>query len=177
MTISLGYCHCGCGKKTNISQRTHIKKGYKTGQPFRYIRGHHRRKSLAEYVIDFNGCWVWQRATNGSGYGVMKVKGKRKYAHRHYYEQIIGPIPDGLEIDHLCNNPSCVNPVHLEPKTHSENISRWEHKKLTTEEAKGVRCLRRLGLSQRSIGKLFGISHPTVANIEHGKYFREEGLA
>jgi hypothetical protein len=76
------------------------------------------------------GCWLWQGATNGAGtppgYGVVSFGGKRQYAHRLLYEVAVGEIPDGLEIDHLCKVTNCVNPDHLEPVTHGENLRRGE---------------------------------------------------
>ncbi len=69
-------------------------------------------------------CWLWRGATNGQGYGVIGVDGHQRYAHRLSYELFVGPIPDGLELDHLCRTPACVNPAHLEPVTHQENIRR-----------------------------------------------------
>jgi hypothetical protein len=80
--------------------------------------------------ITESGCIVWTGGTNGVGYGSFYV-GKvypgehgRGYAHRWSYETFVGPIPDGLHLDHLCRNRSCVNPDHLEPVTIRENLLR-----------------------------------------------------
>jgi hypothetical protein len=72
------------------------------------------------------GCWLWLGCLHDFGYGMFSVRQRRVYAHRFAYELLVGPIPDGLEIDHLCRNPRCVNPEHLEPVTHAENILRGE---------------------------------------------------
>ena len=69
-------------------------------------------------------CWVWSRALLKSGYGALKRNGKSLRAHRWMYEQACGPIPDGLVLDHLCENKPCVNPEHLEPVTKRENERR-----------------------------------------------------
>ncbi len=74
-------------------------------------------------------CWEWQGALDRGGYGKLSgtdSEGKRRHiiAHRFVYEQLIGPIPDGLTIDHLCLNKACVNPYHLEPVSNRENIRR-----------------------------------------------------
>lgn len=71
-----------------------------------------------------DGCWIWQSGDNGSGYGKIHVNGDSLYAHRYGFELFRGPIPEGLVLDHLCENPPCVNPWHLEPVTHQENIRR-----------------------------------------------------
>lgn len=69
-------------------------------------------------------CWNWTAGT-WKGYGSFRVsEGKRRVAHRWLYEQLVGKIPDGLELDHLCRNRGCVNPEHLEPVTRSENLMR-----------------------------------------------------
>lgn len=70
-----------------------------------------------------SGCWLWLAAASSLGYGYF-FDGKLKLAHRVSYEMHVGPIPDGLDLDHLCRNPSCVNPDHLEPVTRKENINR-----------------------------------------------------
>ena len=69
-------------------------------------------------------CWLWTGSRNQLGYGTMRVEPKRIAAHRFAYELLVGPIPEGLELDHLCRVPGCVNPDHLEPVTHRENLLR-----------------------------------------------------
>jgi HNH endonuclease len=69
-------------------------------------------------------CWLWLGLLNGSGYGVFSMNGRTVMAHRVAYERQNGSIPPGLEIDHLCRNRTCVNPVHLEPVTGRVNTLR-----------------------------------------------------
>lgn len=71
-----------------------------------------------------NGCIVWTAYRGENGYGRFYYEGKGALAHRWSYEHFVGPIPDGLVIDHLCRNHACVNPDHLEPVTTSENVLR-----------------------------------------------------
>lgn len=67
----------------------------------------------------------WIGGTNGVGYGTFHAGKKlRTYAHRWSYQYHVGPIPDGMHLDHLCRNPKCVNPEHLEPVTCRENLLR-----------------------------------------------------
>lgn len=70
-------------------------------------------------------CWNWiGKSKTKDGYGRFRVGTIKKLAHRYSYELIVGPISKELEIDHLCKNRSCVNPKHLEPVTHLENMVR-----------------------------------------------------
>lgn len=72
-----------------------------------------------------NGCWGWQAFKKPDGYGIFCLaKGKNVSAHRFSYAHHVGPIPVGMEIDHTCSNRSCVNPSHLEPVSHVENVRR-----------------------------------------------------
>jgi hypothetical protein len=71
------------------------------------------------------GCWEWPQG-KGSGYGQTWDRAAQKMvkAHRVLYRLFVGEIPEGMELDHLCHNSSCVNPAHLEPVTHAENVRR-----------------------------------------------------
>jgi hypothetical protein len=71
-----------------------------------------------------SGCWLWHGATHSGGYGMMIVGRRATYAHRLSYEALVGAIPDGLVIDHLCRQRCCVNPTHLEPVTQFINNRR-----------------------------------------------------
>ncbi|MGH3029279.1 MAG: HNH endonuclease signature motif containing protein [Gaiellaceae bacterium] len=75
---------------------------------------------------DAAGCWVWIGCTHPKGYGHFWSGGRVGGAHRWAYEYFVGPIPEGLTIDHLCRNRRCVNPVHLEAVSNRENIRREE---------------------------------------------------
>ena len=71
-----------------------------------------------------SGCWLWTAATGRDGYGRFRALGRNVLAHRFAYESLVGPIPDGLQIDHLCRVRACANPSHLEPVTQRENLLR-----------------------------------------------------
>lgn len=87
------------------------------------------RKSLEERFWEKvmpepnSGCWLWVGALS-KGYGSISVSGRNQGAHRVSYEMLRARIPDGFDIDHLCRNPSCVNPDHLEPVTRAVNVQR-----------------------------------------------------
>jgi len=82
------------------------------------------------------GCWLWTGATNPKGYSQLGVGSTKDGSsgfvrgHRLSYEMLVAPIPEGLEIDHLCNVRECVNPEHLEPVTHAENMRRAKVRRL-----------------------------------------------
>ncbi len=71
-----------------------------------------------------NGCWIWSGSLNIHGYGRFSFNNKTLIAHRFVYEYLIGKIPKGLTLDHLCRIRNCVNPEHLEPVIMSENLKR-----------------------------------------------------
>ena len=70
------------------------------------------------------GCWNWTAYVDKQGYGMFRNRFGTTLAHRRSYEILRGPIPKGKELDHLCRNRRCVNPKHLEPVSHRENMLR-----------------------------------------------------
>lgn len=81
---------------------------------------------LARVTEGAGGCWLWSGSCDRGGYGQITVNGKHLRAHRVAYEAFVGPIPDGLQLDHLCRVRACVNPEHLEPVTARVNALRGE---------------------------------------------------
>ena len=84
--------------------------------------------------------WLWTGGTATNGYGRADVDGRNQAAHRVAYEWLVGPIPTGLELDHLCGVRNCVNPAHLEPVTHKENIARGDT--ITSRASAKTHCPR-----------------------------------
>lgn len=113
----------------------HYARWYSTGSPFIVRVGGPKRRDPSERfwaLIDKTAdCWNWMGAPNnrdeGTRYGRFTISYKphrRMLAHRFAYEELVGPIPDGMELDHLCRNTACVRPDHLEPVTAHENRRR-----------------------------------------------------
>lgn len=95
---------------------------------------------FGKYVEHGPECWVWRGGVGASGYGHFWVNGKTVLAHRFSYETTGRHIPDGLCLDHLCRNRSCVNPDHLEPVTLVENVMRGES--VWAKNARKTHCVR-----------------------------------
>jgi hypothetical protein len=82
------------------------------------------KRLLSHYDEDpVTGCWLWNSSTYKSGYGWLKVFGKVVSAHRYSYELHKGEIPKGMHILHSCDVKTCINPEHLRPGTHQENMN------------------------------------------------------
>ena len=81
---------------------------------------------LPMFFVDANGCWIWTRSVNFNGYGQWSKRGpdQNRMAHTVIWETFNGPLPDGLEMDHLCRVRPCVNPAHLEAVTRTLNNRR-----------------------------------------------------
>lgn len=154
-----GMCMCGCGANT---PRVGTK-------PRRYLMNHDKRRGRANldgYQVDpVTGCWVWALGLTGLGYGKTGGDGKTLLAHRVMYERERGPIPAGLQLDHLCRNRACVNPDHLEPVTAAENTRRGSQTKLTAAE---VRAIRASNIPRRELAQRFGVTHRTISEIWRG---------
>lgn len=83
------------------------------------------RRLLSKFTVG-EDCWEWQAPLGSGGYGQFWNGQRRPMAHRVVYELLVGPIPPGLDLDHLCRNRRCVRPDHLEPVTRRENLIRGE---------------------------------------------------
>jgi len=89
------------------------------------------------------GCWLWTGGDNGRGYGRLKFQNRAQQAHRVFYELLRGPISPGMELDHLCRVTFCVNPDHLEPVKHKENVKRgFAGEVMRSRFAKQTHCKR-----------------------------------
>lgn len=106
------------------------------------VPGEPQGKALARALRDMReqaGCWLPALKGDRKGYVRIKVEKKRIPLHRLAYSILRCPIPDGLTIDHLCRNPACFNPEHLEPVTAAENIRRGTQGK---KQAEKTHCIR-----------------------------------
>lgn len=143
-------------------------------------------KALERYEPDPNsGCWLWLGKLNGHGYGVLNYQQKTHRAHRFMYERHVGPIPDGLNILHSCDTPSCVNPSHLSPGTQSENMAQMyarrrktvvrvsgeksPHAKMSAETAEKIRQMVKAGVKTRHIMRELPVTRGQVNGIKTGK--------
>jgi hypothetical protein len=104
--------------------RLHYQRWRNHGDPM-YVRPSVESRFHAGYAIAENGCWVWLPPLRKDGYAILSVNSWPTPAHRVAYELLVGPIPQGLEIDHLCRNHACVNPDHLEAVTQRCESSTW----------------------------------------------------
>jgi HNH endonuclease len=154
-------CECGCGEPVRR----------------RFVSGHNNRPDKPEFIEDPDtGCWLWQRSLMTSGYARVFREGRTRAGHREYYERHIGPIPDGLELDHLCRNRRCVNPGHLEPVTRTENIRRGINGKLPRNAIAEIRAARGR-VTQQKLAERFGVTQTTISALQLGKTWRDEGEA
>ncbi len=93
--------------------------------------------------VQRDGCWVWIGGKGRKGYGLFYLGGypnqrRTMSAHRWAYTCLVGPVPDGMTIDHICNNPPCVNAVHLRIASQQENILRGNG--LAAQNAQKTHC-------------------------------------
>lgn len=133
-----------------------------------YAQGHRGRNKGPLYRIDAaTGCWVWARPIPECN---RYPQFKKRNAHIVFYEERVGPVPYGLELDHICRNTLCVNPDHLEPVTHTENVRRGAHTKLTWAE---VRAIRASDEPRDLLAARFGIKRSHIEKIIGGRIWQD----
>lgn len=149
------------------------------GRPQKTVEQHFWPK-----VNKTDGCWLWTGAPNRGGYGPMMIGGRKGYkalAHRVSWELANGPIPSDMFVLHNCpggDNPACVNPAHLWLGTRADNQRDMAEKnrslygerslkaKITSDQASAIRVrYSQGGISQKALGKEFGISQAGISMI------------
>jgi hypothetical protein len=136
-----------------------------------------------------SGCWEWQGAHDPWGYGNLGVAGVFKKAHRYAYELAVGPIPDGMDVCHRCDNPPCCNPDHLwlgteRQRSHDARTKgrlksqpptgeASPHAKLTADQVREILELWASGdYRQRDLAGRFGVSEGAISKVVTGRKWK-----
>jgi hypothetical protein len=127
-----------------------------------------------------NECWPWIGAGKGNGYGNVNLGGRTVPTHRYSYELFIGPIPEGMDVCHTCDNRWCVNPDHLFVGTRRENMEDCKskgraaggnRKHLTEARIQEIRRRLLAGHSPRKISTQMDVNYGTVRAIKEGRSY------
>lgn len=179
-----GYCTQHYQRVNKYGDPTAVHHGGRRFTPEERLAGNIERE-------DENGCWIWGSKSSG-GYGVITIRDadgreRRPRAHRWVYEYMVGEIPEGLHLDHLCRNRICVNPWHLEPVTQRENNRRaWDvrpperrhiapvntvqaHAVLTEDQVREIKALIAEGARNCDLARRYGVHKSSIADIRHGR--------
>lgn len=128
-------------------------------------------------------CWLWTGTQNDTGYGRFRIASRWAAAHRYAYKALKGPIPDGMQVRHLCHNRLCCNPMHLEIGTAKENIQdsvvagRHPHGGTNGNAKLGNEAVIYIRqnpdrLTGNQLAEQFGVSKGTISNVKSGKIWR-----
>lgn len=138
-----------------------------------------RFMALVETSTDKAACWPWRGNKPGGRHGHFSLGQGTVKAHRWMYEAIVGPIPEGLVVRHRCDNPPCVNPLHLEVGTSADNARDRSERgraanrqgenhplaKLTAPDVIEIRRLASMGHTQAAISERFGVRRGQIGKI------------
>lgn len=128
-------------------------------------------------------CWEWNGCRNNDGYGQISINGRPVSAHKWLYEALNGPVPDGLVVRHHCDNPACVNPIHLAVGTQRDNAqdrllrgrqaSRKGHdngrRVLSERDIRDIRKLSACGVSNKQIAEQYPVNKNHISKIVNGR--------
>jgi hypothetical protein len=178
-------CACGCGGAIPVTWRHHYR-----GIP-EYLWGHNGLGPAEERfwsrVIKRGSCWEYTSPRDARGYGKIGLggrNGKDMLAHRFSWELHNGPVPEGLCVCHRCDNPPCVNPVHLFLGTTGDNTAdaarkgrlargeRVKGAKLTAEAVREIRREAAAGTPQRALAGRFGVGEGAISMIVNRRLWR-----
>lgn len=134
-------------------------------------------------VSKTEACWTWTARKTPQGYGRFSVNGVNKLAHRVAYEQLKSPIPNGLQVLHRCDNPSCVNPDHLWLGSNADNVADKVAKgrcasvvgsanpksKLRDADVLAIRAAIGQGVKQRDLAEQYGVTQTQICTIAQRK--------
>lgn len=193
--IPYGYCHCGCGKKTLPYTASNRQKGYRKGEPAKYLKGHNNTPTDAikrfwskVNIGNEHECWTWKGFCNDFGHGKFSNWNGigSALAHRVSFTIAFGEIPDEMCVLHRCDNPPCVNPNHLFLGTRADNNADRDAKDrgnnlfgskhgmaiLKENDISEIIRLAMSGLNNIEIGKIFHTSHSNISQIIGGKAWK-----
>jgi hypothetical protein len=132
-------------------------------------------KALVDIGQSPDDCWNWMGTINkNTGYGKKTVNGKAELAHRWVYQQFLGPIPEGMVINHKCSNRRCVNPHHLEVTDQAGNCRHGAGSKLTEDqvrEIKRAKQSKKWGDGKR-LSEKYGVSSALIHDIWNGRAWK-----
>lgn len=142
-----------------------------------YFKGSLCERLAAHTVVQANGCWHWNGATNNKGYGQITVAGKRASTHRVAFEVSVRKLNDGEQVLHRCDNPLCINPAHLFVGTPAINsmdkIAKGRHahgERIATAKltAKQVLEIRRSRALQSQLAATYGVTQSAISRVRNG---------
>lgn len=202
LLIEFGYCHCGCGEKTRISDVSYAPRGLVRGQPLKFISGHNSRFQKFQAteesfwnkvkILSPSECWPWQGYVNEDGYGTVAFRGKRYGSHRLAWILTYGEPGEGILVLHSCDNPPCCNVRHLFSGSQTDNMQDMMRKgrgnklkgenhsmaKLREDDILAILGLRdEQKMSYPVIAELYNVSQSAIGYIVRGetwKHVKEE---
>lgn len=176
---------CGASKKLRLGLcEKHYTRLRRYGDPERERPTLSDRLRAGYVVDDASGCWLWQKAIGGTGYGAIQLSvGVTGKAHRVSWELANGPVPIGLSVLHRCDTPRCVNPNHLFVGTTAVNSSDMVQKGRSLTGCKNpnarlkkddIPVILSSNLNAIELGKLLSVHPETIRRVRRGDHWRSD---